>query len=85
MGSVVSILMKVFPKYVMTIASFTETLFGLGYMIGIWNADVVHIFLNQALTTFPFVRLGVTEKKNVYHHFKNRNKIKEVFNIVHRF
>ncbi len=41
MGSVVSILMKVFPKYVMTIASFTETLFGLGYMIGIWNADVV--------------------------------------------
>jgi hypothetical protein len=35
MGSVVSILMKVFPEYVMTIASFTETLFGLGYMIGI--------------------------------------------------
>ena len=43
MGSVVSILMKVFPKYVMTIASFTETLFGLGYMIGIWNADVVEL------------------------------------------
>ncbi len=41
MGSVVAILMKVFPKHVMTIASFTETLFGLGYMIGIWNTDVV--------------------------------------------
>jgi hypothetical protein len=33
-GSVVSILMKVFTKHVTTIASFTETLFGLGYMLG---------------------------------------------------
>ena len=33
-GSVVSILMKIFPNHVTTIASTTEMLFGFGYMIG---------------------------------------------------
>ena len=33
-NSVVSILMKIFPNHVTTILSWTEMLFGLGYMIG---------------------------------------------------
>ena len=33
-GSVVSILMKLFPKHVATIAAWTEMLFSLGYMLG---------------------------------------------------
>ena len=33
-GSVVSILMKLFPNHVTTIASWTEMLLGLGYMMG---------------------------------------------------
>jgi MFS family permease len=33
-GSVVSILMKLFPKHVATIAAWTEMLFRLGYMLG---------------------------------------------------
>jgi MFS family permease len=33
-GSVVSILMKLFPNHVTTIASWTEMLLGLGYMLG---------------------------------------------------
>jgi hypothetical protein len=33
-GSVVSILMKLFPAHVTTIASWTEMLLGLGYMLG---------------------------------------------------
>jgi hypothetical protein len=33
-GSVVSILMKVFPNHVTVIASWTEMLLGLGYMLG---------------------------------------------------
>jgi len=34
LGSVLSILMKLFPKYVTSIVSWTEMLFGLGYMLG---------------------------------------------------
>ena len=44
LGAVISILMKLFPKYVTTIISWTEMLFGLGYMLGktrqvynLWN------------------------------------------------
>jgi hypothetical protein len=33
-GAVVSILMKLFPSHVTTIASWTEMLLGLGYMLG---------------------------------------------------
>ena len=33
-GTVVSILMKLFPKRVSTIAAWTETLFSFGYMLG---------------------------------------------------
>ena len=33
-GSAVSILMKLFPSKVTTVMSWTETLFGFGYMIG---------------------------------------------------
>ena len=33
-GAVVSILMKLFPNHVNTIASWTEMLLGLGYMLG---------------------------------------------------
>jgi MFS family permease len=34
LGAVLSILMKLFPKYVTSIVSWTEMLFGLGYMLG---------------------------------------------------
>ena len=34
LGAVLSILMKLFPKYVTTVLSWTEMLFGLGYMMG---------------------------------------------------
>ena len=35
LGSILSILMKLFPNYVTTIVSWTEMLFGLGYMLGL--------------------------------------------------
>jgi hypothetical protein len=35
LGSILSILMKLFPNYVSTIVSWTEMLFGLGYMLGL--------------------------------------------------
>jgi len=34
LGAVISILMKLYPKYVTSIVSWTEMLFGLGYMLG---------------------------------------------------
>jgi hypothetical protein len=34
LGAILSILMKLFPNYVTTIVSWTEMLFGLGYMLG---------------------------------------------------
>jgi hypothetical protein len=34
LGAILSILMKLFPKYVTTIVSWTEMLFGLGFMLG---------------------------------------------------
>ncbi len=36
-GAVVSILMKLFPSHVTTIASWTEMLLGLGYMLGTYH------------------------------------------------
>jgi hypothetical protein len=35
LGAILSILMKLFPNYVTTIVSWTEMLFGLGYMLGL--------------------------------------------------
>ncbi len=46
LGSILSILMKLFPNYVTTIVSWTEMLFGLGYMLGLKNIfKAIYAFL----------------------------------------
>ncbi len=52
-GALISILMKLYPKNVTTIAAWTEMLVGFGYMIGIWGYPLImSLNLGQYLTPF---------------------------------
>jgi len=39
-GSILAILMKLYPKHSSTIASWTEMFFGLGYMLGNYHIKI---------------------------------------------
>ena len=71
LGAVISILMKLFPKYVTTVISWTEMLFGLGYMLG--KTRLVYNLWNN----FWFFSTGFKRKLKIRFLIdRNKNKIK---------
>ena len=71
LGAVISILMKLFPKYVTTIISWTEMLIGLGYMLG-KTRQVYNLWNN-----FWFFSTGLKRKLKIRFLIdRNKNKIK---------